>query len=400
VSSSVSYAYRVQEEELRRRRELASALDALRAASARYARVRDRAAEHQRAWGEAISLPRLLREDQAGTDAARVRISAGELEREAAAAERRLQEEVVDARVAALREGLALAGAGGGSAPIGAEVLVGRARRGHAAPTGETSDGGDAVEETLVRLLSRLDGDAGEAAVGEIEAVAELARDSRSTSGRDQAVDSLRLLVQRANGAARAKRERERTLDAQEARLHGFDGPEAGALRRLIAALRGDAATVPDDLDQRVGSAIELEGRAQEAGYVASELQRALDDLGYELGPDFETVLVDQGFTEFSRPEWSGYAVRVRVGGRPPYLDFDVVRGESDRIDQASRDLEVETEFCDGQGAVLAKLEQGGIHADRTRVVVPGERPIEIRAAGEADQGREDARQVARERRR
>ncbi|OJU80554.1 MAG: hypothetical protein BGO11_07475 [Solirubrobacterales bacterium 70-9] len=233
-----------------------------------------------------------------------------------------------------------------------------------------------------------------------IEATAELARGSHSASGREQAVDSLRLLVQRANGAVRGRRERERALDDQEARLHGFDGPEAGAVRELIAALRGAAVELPDDLDRRVGSALELEGRAQEAGYVASELQRALGELGYELGPDFETVLVDQGFTDFSRPEWPGYAVRVRVGGRPPHLDFNVVRGASDRIDQASRDREVETEFCDGQGAVLAKLEKGGILADRTRVVGPGEMPIEIVAAGAPEESREVSRPAARERER
>jgi len=391
VSSSVSYAYRVKEEEMRRRRELAAALDALRAASARYERVRERAAEHQEAWGEAISIPRLLREDRSMTDAASVRAATAALEREAAAAERRLQEEVVDARVAALR---------GGLVPIGAEVAVERARERRAAAARRTSEADDAVEETLARLLSHLDGEADETAVAAIEATAELARGSHSASGREQAVDSLRLLVQRANGAVRGRRERERALDDQEARLHGFDGPEAGAVRELIAALRGAAVELPDDLDRRVGSALELEGRAQEAGYVASELQRALGELGYELGPDFETVLVDQGFTDFSRPEWPGYAVRVRVGGRPPHLDFNVVRGASDRIDQASRDREVETEFCDGQGAVLAKLEKGGILADRTRVVGPGEMPIEIVAAGAPEESREVSRPAARERER
>lgn len=374
MSSAVSYAYRVREEELRRQRELQAARDALSAAEQRYERARQRAAEQQQTWGDSISLPEQLARHVGSTDAGQLRSATQQLERNAATAEKQLDDEVVAARIAAFKQGMSSV-EHKSSGPVAAAEVLGRPTPTRA---DKEQDGGDAeLEETIFRLVSRLEPDADGQAVEKVRAAAELARAARAASGREQGVGALRLLIQEANHAVRESRSRLAILDRSEARLNGFDGPEAAAVRQLVSAIRSQARDVPPDLEAAVGAAIEKETRAQEADYVAAELRGALEHLGYRVGPDFETALLSEGYTQFTRAGWSGYAVRVRTGGHPPHLNFNVVRGEATRTDQEARDREVEQEFCDRQAAVIEQLAEAGIAAERTRVVEPGEKSIQ-----------------------
>ncbi len=394
MSSAVSYAYRVREEELRRQRELQAARDALLAAEQRYERVRERAADQQRTWGDSISVPDRLASQGGSDDAAQLRSAAEQLGQTTAAAEKQLDDEVVAARIAAFREGMSAVELEA-SEPVAAAAVLDRPRpRAEEDPKGEE---GQEVEETLARLISRLDPGAEGRVAGDVRAAAELVRASGSASGREQGIGALRLLVQEANEAARERRARESFLDRSEARLSGFDGPEAVAARALVAEVRAGTRKLPPDLEATVDAAIEKETRAQEAEYVAEELRSALEGLGYELGPDFATTLVGEGYTQVTRPEWPGYAVRVRTGGRPPCLNFNVVRGGVARTDQKARDREVEEEFCDRQDKVLERLARAGISAERTRVVEPGEQEMQVvEGLGEAA-GSEASRPATRE---
>jgi hypothetical protein len=400
MSSAVSYAYRVREEELRRQRELQAARDALRSAALRHERLRQRATEQQQLWGNSISLPDRLTVSTESSDAAQLRAAAQRLESEITDAEKRLDEEIVGARIAALREGTA-ATRPEASRPVSAGEAIERSRRTRPAAaepaTGE-EEGGDqgALEETLSRVVSKLDASAPGEAVVRVREAARLVRESSSASARQQGVDALRLLVQEANVEAREKRSREAALDRGEVRLNGFDGPQAAAARRLFAEIRDGQRDAPSDLEATVDAAIEAETRTQEAGYVAAELRGALEGLGYELGPEFGTALLKEGFTEFTRAGWDGYAVRVRTGGPPPRLNFNVVRGSATRPDQAARDLEVEQEFCDRQPRVLERLARAGIDTERTRIVEPGERELQVVEGFGESAGAEVSRSAAR----
>ncbi len=374
MSSAVSYEYRVREEELRRRRELQAARDALLAAEQRYERVRERAVEQQQTWGASVSVPDRLASAAASEDAVQLDGAAQRFEQSTSAAEKRLDDEVVAARIAAFQEGMSAIKLGA-SAPIAAEAAL---RRTASAP----ADGGpegeeEEVEVALARLIARLDPTVEDGVVEKVRIAADAVRCATSASGREQGVEALRLRVQEANGEARERRERERLLDRSEARLNGFDGPEAVGARRLVAEIRA-GREAPADLEATVNAAIEKETRSQEAEYVTEELRSALEGLGYQLGPDFETTLLSEGYTQFSRSEWAGYAVRVRSGGHPPRLNFNVVRGDALRADQEARDKEVEKAFCDRQAKVIERLAQAGISAERTRVVEPGEKPIQV----------------------
>lgn len=400
MSSAVSYQYRVREEELRRQRELQAARDALRAAAQRHERLRQRAAEQQQLWGAAISLPERLVVGAESGDTAQLRAAAQRLESEVTVASKRLDDEVVGARIAALREGAA-AGGTEAAEPVSAAEAIDRSRgAGVEERTTEAEQRDDAageLEETLARVASRLDSSATAEAVARVGAAAQATRESLSASARQQGVDALRLLVQQANEEAREARSREAVLDRSEERLNGFDGPQAAAARRLLAEIRAGQREAPADLGATVEAAIEAETRTQEAEYVAAELRGALEGLGYEVGPSFGTALLEEGYTEFTRAGWDGYAVRVRSGGRPPHLNFNVVRGSATRPDQEARDIEVEQEFCDRQPQVLERLARAGIDTERTRIVEPGERELQvIEGLGEAAGG-EASRSAARE---
>lgn len=373
MSSAVSYAYRVREEELRRQRELQAARDALLGAEQRYERLRERALEQRDTWGASISVPDRRASAAASQDAAQLRAAAQQLERDIAVTESQLDDRVVTARIAAFQEGMAGLELGAAE-PIAAGTALTQAASSpaDAAPAEE-----EGVEEALARLIGRLDPAVEDGVVEEIRAAAATIGRATSRSGREQGVDAVRLRVQEANGKARERRERERLLDRSEARLNGFDGPAATGARRLVAEVRA-GRQAPGDLEATVDAAIAQETRTQEAGYVSEELRRALEGLGYRLGPDFETTLLREGYTQFTRAEWPGYAVRVRSGGRPPHLNFNVVRGGVTRGDQKARDREVEKEFCDRQVEVVERLARAGISTERTRVVEPGEQAMQV----------------------
>ncbi|MGA8744947.1 MAG: hypothetical protein WB507_03680 [Solirubrobacterales bacterium] len=393
MSSAVSYEYRVREEELRRRRELQAARDALLAAEQRYERMRVHAAEQQQTWGDSVSVPDRLASAVPSEDAAQLRGAAQRFEQSTSAAEKRLDDEVVAARIAAFQEGMS-AIKRGASEPIAAEAALERTAPvlADGGPEGEEEE----VEAALARLIARLDPAVEDRVVEEVRVAADAVRRATSASGREQGVNALRLNVQEANGEARERRERERLLDRSEARLNGFDGPEAVGARRLVAEIRG-GREVPADLEATVDAAVERETRSQEAEYVSEELRSALEGLGYRVGPDFETTLLSDGYTQFSRSEWAGYAVRVRSGGHPPRLNFNVVRGDASRADQEARDKEVEEEFCDRQVEVIERLAQAGISAERTRVVEPGDKPIQVVEGLEGAAGAEASRAAAKE---
>jgi hypothetical protein len=393
MSSAVSYQYRVQEEELRRRRELQAARDALLAAQQRYERLCERAAVQRQSWGDSITVPDRLAPASAPEDAAQLRSAAAQIKRTAAAAEKRLDDEVVGVRIATFREGMASSELGV-SAPIAAEETLAQPRPG---PESESNDDEEEVEETLARLIGRLDPSVEDHVAEQVRTAGEFIRNTKSVSSREQGIGALRLRVQEANAEARERRERECLLDRSEAQLSGFDGPEAGAARRLLTEIRAGEREAPADLEAIVDAAIEGETRVQEAEYVAEELRGALEGLGYKLGPDFATTLLSEGYTQFTRSEWAGYAVRVRSGGRPPHLNFNVVRGGVTRTDQKARDREVEEEFCDRQVAVVKRLARAGISAERTRVVEPGEQEMQVVEGLEEAAASETSRSAARE---
>ncbi len=393
MSSSVSYAYTVRQEELRRERERRAAEDALRKAAQRYEALRERAAALRDSWGGEIEVPGRL-EAATATDTAGLRAASEAVQREVESAASRLDAQLREARVATVRAGIAKLGSGEG-APIEAAAALAERRRQRSADPGPEASGED-VEETLARLVGRLDPEADEEGVERVEDSIEAVRAAGTDAGREQAVAALRVCVQTANAGAARAAEQERALDELEERLDGCRGPEAGSARRLLAAARA-GSDPPVDLVAAVDAAVAVEEHRSKADYVARQLGTVLAEMGYEVGPEFSTTLVAAGEVLVERPAWSGYAVAVSCSGDPAQLEFEVVRGAATRADQAARDLEVEREFCATRPEILGQLARAGVDASQARIVPEGTAALRVEPGLGAPR-RQDATRRAAER--
>jgi hypothetical protein len=374
LSSSVSYAYRVRQEALRREQERRAAEHRLHSAERRYAELRERALAAQQTWGDSVEVPAALALSRA-TDTAGMVAARSEIDRRAVQAEARLKEHVVDARIAMVTDALARLG-GDASEPVSAaEVLADRKRdRARAAATEEARD----VQQLIEHHLRRLEGV--EADAGASQRIGELAvmvKRARTSNDRDKAVDQLRLTIQKAKEAARQAAARRAELDRLESRLDGCGGPDAGAARAVISSLRSSTNPLPAQLRQQVESAVEADRLAQQPEYVTRQLGKIFEELGYDVGPEFETTLTTNRYARIRQPRWPGYGVQVSVDG-DEQLVVNVIRGSAERADQAARDVEVERDFCHRQPELIEALRSVGIDASQARIAEAGSRRLQI----------------------
>ncbi len=390
MSSSVSYAYTVRREALRREQEERAARDACESARRRHQQLREEALALREVWGEAIEVPAAAEAAGASRDVPRLRSLQGAVEVQTEAGRARLAAQLTDARVAAIEAGMTRLGAAG-SEPIDAvTALASRRSEAEKAEEGSEEEAARELEGTIVRLVARLEADAPAEDVARVERATLAAREASGAAARELALDALRVQVQEANGAAASARERAEELARLEARLEGCPGPQADAARELLSSLRPRPEPLPAGLQAMVEAALEDGDRRARSGYVAGELGRALAEMGYEVGPEFTTTLAASGRALATRPGWQGYGVAVSCSGDPPRLDLDVVRGEASRADQAARDLEVEREFCAGRPALLDHLAAAGIDASQSRIVAEGSVELLVEPALFAGEGRDE----------
>jgi hypothetical protein len=382
MSSSVSYAYTIRQEALRRQAEERAARDAFEGAWRRQEQLREEALALHAVWGDAIEVPAAVEAASASRGVAQWRSLQSAVEKQTRAARERLASQLTAARVAAIEAGMTRLGSAD-SKPIDAAAVL-AARRAEAERAVEESERKDEeeaereLESTVVRLVARLDADAPPQEVTRVERATLAAREARSASGREQSLDALRAQVQAANAAAAAVRERAAEIDRLEANLDGCPGPQADAVRELLSSLRPRPEPLPSGLGAMVAAALEDGDRRARSAYVAAELGKALTEMGYELGPEFTTTLATSGRALATRPSWQGYGVAVSCSGDPARLDLDVVRGEASRADQAARDLEVEREFCAGRPALLDHLAAAGIDASQSRITAEGTAQLRV----------------------
>lgn len=106
----------------------------------------------------------------------------------------------------------------------------------------------------------------------------------------------------------------------------------------------------------------------------AEVLRESLQDLGYEVEEGFATLFVERGMVHFTRPEWSGYYVRLRANAAEQYLNFNLVRAATgqETLDQGRRDHEAEARWCQHYRPLLARLEAHGLCTQPIRELPAG----------------------------
>lgn len=233
------------------------------------------------------------------------------------------------------------------------------------------------------RLLQRLELEPGEAPPEPLVALAEQL--DRVSDGRAGALETeLRYQIQRHNeGQSERRRLRQEAADlfatlpgpvsTEEQRLAGRLSRAALGEGALDGALRAEVAV----WQQRA------KARAEQT-QVAQVLRDSLEDLGYDVEEGFSTLFVDQGMVHFTRPDWAGYYVRLRINPAERYLNFNLVRaaaGQATTLDQERRDLEAEQRWCGEYGTLLRRLEAEGLDTQAQREVPAGTMAVQTLAA-------------------
>ncbi len=231
------------------------------------------------------------------------------------------------------------------------------------------------LTETVKRIIDRLDADVDGEVVDAIHADAErvlaVERDTAALL-----VDLIRSRVRSANDAAAGRRAAAVQHAAWEERLAGLPGSACQAARAVLAAWAPETPLPPAQVAALEDA--EREGcRLAARDHTIDALEGVLADLGYECGPEFDTMLAEDGFADVVRPAWSGYAVRVRFQARDGSVRFNVVRGVADES-QELRDREVEGAWCESMPAILAGLGRAGISAAVTHSVEAGVHPVQV----------------------
>lgn len=254
-------------------------------------------------------------------------------------------------------------------------VLTGAERRSSRVADAATAWRGEA-RKAVERIVARLDA---QASPEHVEAVEEAVRavDASTTAQASQAaVDLLRTRVQRATGEAALSRTKQAELARLRAELAGLEGDAVEEALALLAASSGGTDPVKDALREQVAHAVEAGRLLADRRYAAHIVRRELEQLGYEVGPGFETLVVEQGHADARLADWPGYAVRVRTFGDRRDLNFHVVRGPQSRVDQAAVDLAVERAWCRDHAALVEHAAEQGLRTKLERAVEAGARPV------------------------
>ncbi len=197
--------------------------------------------------------------------------------------------------------------------------------------------------------------------------------------------------------ALRAQRERD-SVRTQAAdlliRTAHIAGPEADGLRgRALACTTRQELRDVLALEQQLIAADEA---AQNRAYIVAQTRRALRELGYELGEEFESAALSGASVVATRPDLLGYGLQWRFGPAPKQVFTNVVAFAPT---DGQRDIEVEELTCGDVEKVRVVwsehgVESGVIH-QRAAGVVPVERIAAPAAASGSATSRSRSRQAA-----
>jgi len=114
-------------------------------------------------------------------------------------------------------------------------------------------------------------------------------------------------------------------------------------------------------------------------------VRESLQELGYEVEEGFATLFVERGMVHFTRPEWSGYYVRLRANAAEQYLNFNLVRAATgqETLEQGRRDHEAEERWCQGYRPLLQRLEERGLSTQSIRELAAGSMAVQTLEPGQ-----------------
>ncbi|MCP9488008.1 MAG: hypothetical protein MSC30_19390 [Gaiellaceae bacterium MAG52_C11] len=300
-----------------------------------------------------------------------------EVRRQLAKATHALDSEVLEGRKSALLSRLTspLAERDIASQSAAEALAAQRATRAEAT-TPSSREGREDRAETIARVVGRLDVDAPTEARERIDSAAALTLHEASDAVAERALDSLRLDVQQVNERSRMRRKTAVQVNALRQELADVASPGASMMRRRLDQYEQLGEPLPDSLPGEVQSLRVAAQRDDDRATASRALRSSLTELGYEVGEDFDRLLLERGFADAHQAGWRGYAVRIRSDPSSSSLGFNVVRGAGDSGRQRARDREVEQSWCADFRQLLDRLDARGVPARLTRQTPAGDVPV------------------------
>lgn len=180
--------------------------------------------------------------------------------------------------------------------------------------------------------------------------------------------------IQRVERRIADRAETARRAEGLLATLEGLAGAQVDAsqdlLRRVIA---GETPLLASDV-AAVARAREEASADYERRFVASSIEDAFRECGFEVGGEFTSDVVGGEETYFASRSSGDHAVGVRM--RDGLVDLRVVRGEG--APDVRRDADAEVEFCKDLGRVSAELHRRGVDLELVSQVSPGDEPMAV----------------------
>ena len=234
--------------------------------------------------------------------------------------------------------------------------------------------------EEISRLLETLAAEVSHEDRTAIEQRAQEMAESPQVSRRRALLAQLRLDIQRANAAGRARQRKIQQVEQWRARLLGLEGPE---VEQLDAALRqavdGDEP-LPPDMAQKVEDVVARATEASNREYALGVITDELESLGYVVEVGFETASAQAPEMLLHKPDMEDdYHVSLRV--ETGALHNRVVRETSDASDRSAErertDEQMERTWCQDFATALAAAERRGVRGRAVERLEPGAVPVQ-----------------------
>ena len=246
----------------------------------------------------------------------------------------------------------------------------------------ETSGAGPSDEargQEALSVLDRLDAAVSAEDRRRLYTLAQDVATAHSAARRDAGRDELRLRVQEANASASAIRAEGVEATSLIEDLAGLTGPEVDEVRVELRRVEDRVSRLTSALRARAGATVEGARRRADREYALKVITLTLRELGYEIEPDFETLVVRDGVAHVVHSSLQGYGVRLRVDEAAGTVNFNVVRTSNRTAgDQALRDHEVEQAWCNDYAKLVERAHSSGVVLEVEHQRDAGALPVQV----------------------
>ena len=240
--------------------------------------------------------------------------------------------------------------------------------------------------EEVSRLLETVAAEVSSQDRTAIEQRARESLESPQASRRRALLAQLRLDVQRANEAGRARQHVVRQVEQWRQRLLGLEGPEVEQLDAALQRVVDEQGPLPPDMAHKVETVVARATETSNRAYALGVITEELENLGYVVEEGFETASAQAPEMLLRKPDMEeDYHVSFRAEAGAPLLHNSVVR-EADysgldsrsprSADRKRMDEQMERAWCEDLAAALAAAEHKGVRGRAVERMEPGAAPV------------------------